>query len=220
MRKDYINRVVLDTYRECSVSSFPINCFDILQQLGIACIKYSSLSDEKQRSCRLISDDAFQVKGTYIYYNDSLLSTRIRFSLMHELGHIRLGHTKDTPDAENEADFFASQMLMPHVALYRLKCKTADEIRNTFDVSCVAANRALREHRSWSGSKLEGEIASLLFPPKVKNTFHSEQPVKSLHRRTNKRIRELENRVNFMRTYFTNDEVFTINENRRMCGPV
>ena len=43
----------------------------------------------------------------YIFYDDSMYDRRIRFTIMHEIGHIVLDHTEHSDLAESEANFFA-----------------------------------------------------------------------------------------------------------------
>lgn len=47
-----------------------------------------------------------------IFVNKDIPGDRLRFTLAHELGHLVM-HTVPSPDAENEADKFASELLMP-----------------------------------------------------------------------------------------------------------
>lgn len=70
----------------------------------------------------------------YIYYNDTSLLERIRFTLLHELGHVFLGHhqmlgIKSTSDIENtpeyravdeQADIFSINTLAPAPSVARL----------------------------------------------------------------------------------------------------
>lgn len=46
-----------------------------------------------------------------IFVRDSLTADKRLFALAHELGHITLGHTKETEEAEKEADLFAHYLL-------------------------------------------------------------------------------------------------------------
>ena len=69
-----------------------------------------------------------------IYYNDSIQDARVRFTLMHELGHILLGHhqllgedtlvgKESNPEylaADTQADQFSINMLAPAPAVFRL----------------------------------------------------------------------------------------------------
>ena len=42
-----------------------------------------------------------------IYYNDKKDAGRIRFTILHEIGHFVLGHLQQSDLAESEANFFA-----------------------------------------------------------------------------------------------------------------
>jgi len=53
-----------------------------------------------------------------IFINSNMPSDRYRFTLAHELGHIIL-HRISTPEAEKEADAFASALLMPEKDIKR-----------------------------------------------------------------------------------------------------
>lgn len=46
-------------------------------------------------------------------YDENRYSQRMRFTILHELGHVCLGHTRHGKQEELEANFFAAQMLIP-----------------------------------------------------------------------------------------------------------
>lgn len=61
----------------------------------------------------------FTEKYQYIIFiNSNMPSDRFRFTLGHELGHIIM-HRVSTPEAEKEADVFASALLMPEKDIKR-----------------------------------------------------------------------------------------------------
>ena len=80
---------------------------------------------------------------------------RIRFSLMHELGHILLDHKASSVKNEDEADYFASCILAPRIMIHHLRLNnkyskvTADDIHDYFDISISASNRALMDYHNW-----------------------------------------------------------------------
>ncbi|MEX0663112.1 MAG: XRE family transcriptional regulator [Balneolaceae bacterium] len=59
-----------------------------------------------------------------IFINKDLPSDRMRFTIAHELGHIVM-HEMPSPEAENEADRFASELLLPSDLIMEelLNCK-------------------------------------------------------------------------------------------------
>ncbi len=137
----------LEVYKKCNIKSFPIDCFKIIKGLGIPLYKYSELPGPKARKCLLVSNDAFTLQGV-IFYNDEFPhKERQRFSLMHEVGHIVLNHVGECPKNEKEADFFSSNILAPRPIMQYLHCESVKDIYNTFNVSCMAANRIARDYK-------------------------------------------------------------------------
>lgn len=107
-------------------------------------IKYSSLSDAKRNACLILSEDAVTIREKKsIFYNDEKPETRIRFSLMHELGHILLN-----TDEEFAANVFASNILAPRIAI-QYSCKNYRDVMNLFELSEEAANIAFNDHKRW-----------------------------------------------------------------------
>ena len=54
---------------------------------------------------------------TLILYDETLPSHRRNFTIAHEIGHLVLGHTTPSPEAEREADAFAAAFLAPNVLI-------------------------------------------------------------------------------------------------------
>lgn len=88
-----------------------------------------------------------------IFYNQSDLDERIRFSMLHEVGHYFLGHKLETDDKELyekqeiETNFFAAQLLMPEQTLIEFQKRgkriDVDFLIHTFQVSKEAANKRI-----------------------------------------------------------------------------
>lgn len=83
-----------------------------------------------------------------IFLNSQMPNDRIRFSLAHELGHLVM-HLDDVPnedrDVEKEADYFASQLLMPaneiRSQLYNLNVTKLIQLKQRWRVSMRALIR-------------------------------------------------------------------------------
>jgi Zn-dependent peptidase ImmA (M78 family) len=139
----------LEVFKKCEIQSFPIDCFYILDTYNISYQKYSSQSKEKEEQCLMISDDAFTLKGR-IFYNANRIPGRIRFSLMHELGHILLNHQQAYhEEQEQEANFFATHILAPRIAIQQLECKNFVDTSITFDITNESATYAFDDFRRW-----------------------------------------------------------------------
>ncbi len=81
----------------------------------------------------------------YDAYNNN--QERLNFTLAHEVGHIYLGHQKDGPIEEVEANFFAAQLLMPEIAILELskRLDTLDyfTLYMLFNVTMPAAQKRI-----------------------------------------------------------------------------
>ena len=153
MDYNYIRKKSAKVIIECNVKRFPIDCFSILKHYGYKIYSYSELYEKNKElydMCLSYSDDAFRSGSMgVIAYNDRKSKTRIRFSLMHELGHHVLKHKNDTPRNESEANYFASNILAPRIAIYYAKLKTVNEVANLFDISSSAAYYAAQDFSIW-----------------------------------------------------------------------
>ena len=136
-------------YNECGIMSFPIDCYNLLKHYKIEVFPYSSLDDELREYCIKYSNDALKFRGK-VFYNDHLPSGRIRFSLMHELGHILLDHYDNCyPDMEQEANYFASNILAPRMAIHYSKCQNQNDVSRLFGLTNEAAQYAYDDYRKW-----------------------------------------------------------------------
>lgn len=143
MDYDKIKYTTVLIYEQCNVTALPFDCFQLLEQKGFTCKKYSQLSESKYQACLELSPDSCTI-GNTIYYNDKKSPRRIRFSLMHELGHIELN-----TDSETEANLFSSNILCPSVALHFSKLTNIREIANLFNISLECAKYAKEFYEKW-----------------------------------------------------------------------
>lgn len=96
-----IERRVLDLYVEQNIHSFPIDPFEIIKNRGYLLIPFSRFENDVRPDCIAEDNDAFSffhpdLKTSVIVYNDDKPLQRIRFTLMHEIGHIDLGHKSES----------------------------------------------------------------------------------------------------------------------------
>jgi Zn-dependent peptidase ImmA (M78 family) len=111
----------------------------------------------------------------YLIYDDEAVVGRRRFTIAHELGHIFLGHelledrhgrtfNTDKPQAETEADIFASRLITPVCVLWGLDIHTAEEIETACGTSKAAAKihakrmAVLYERQKFLTSTLERKV--------------------------------------------------------------
>ena len=164
-RYEEIKADIIDMYEECEVHEFPINAFEIAAKLRYNVIPYSSLPQIKRAECRALSKDGCseldynESTGMYeynIYYNDAVgtMDSRIHFTIMHEIGHIRLGHLDDDSDKdedtmESEANFYAAYSIAPPPMINEYHCTSAADLCKYFNTSGEMSYYAYERYTKW-----------------------------------------------------------------------
>ena len=155
-RYEKIKQLVADTIIDADIRDYPFNVFEVAKSLEIEIKSYQSQSDKKCNECFKQSDDGFTVLAEYsthskwiIYYNENMSEQRIRFTVMHEIGHIVLNHSESSDVTEKEANFFAKYILTPPCILHVLCLKDCVEIMERFNVSMQVATNALNYYHNW-----------------------------------------------------------------------
>lgn len=142
-----------------AIDGFPFKAKALVQeQSDIALCTFEKAKNKYHQDIRQFGSDSaalLEMQGAnIIFYNQSEVIYRIRFSIVHELGHYLLGHKmnleRDDPlygVQEVEANCFAAQILMPEqllrVSLNRGNALSEDFIMRSFEVSREAAQRRL-----------------------------------------------------------------------------
>lgn len=150
MSSECINNAILDVYKSNGISFFPFDCFELLNHYKLKLYAYNSINEEFEEYCHKFSDDAYSFKNK-IFYNSKKPNKRIRFSLMHELGHFLLMHGENrTPKEEAEANCFASNLLIPRLAIYYTRLHNIKELSNVFGVSLECMEYAYLDYIKWT----------------------------------------------------------------------
>ena len=180
---------VLTVYKECNITTFPIDCFSILRHYGFKVLSYSELKEinfELYTICQSCTEDAFTYEKI-IAYNEKNTSERIRFSLMHELGHYIMDLPSTDKSFEDLADYFASNILVPRATIWHMRSDSGRGICRTYGVSCMAANRIYEDYKMCHLSEckeINQEIHNWFFPviipempvPKPKRILEQKEP--------------------------------------------
>lgn len=171
MNERSIKEIILRVYKECGITTFPVDCFCILENYKYRLYTYSEIRDQNEKLyeiCLNYSHDAFRDGlSRIIAYNERMSPLRVRFSLMHELGHILLRHKGENPLLEDEANYFASNLLAPRAVIRHHDLKTADQIHDLFALSYQASNLALIDYKRFPDTKcpVDQQIHDWFFPP-------------------------------------------------------
>lgn len=88
-------------------------------------------------------------EGYLIYYDDSHPKVRQRFTVMHEIGHIVLGHKESSECAEKCANYFAAYALAPTPMIWKLKCEDYLYVAKRFWISKESADISFWRYILW-----------------------------------------------------------------------
>ena len=152
-----IKSAVADLYRHYSVTTIPVDVFSLAQKMGIAIRAYSSCPDLFRLVLRgEAPEDGFKATildgslgTTVIFYNDTMSRQRIRFTILHEIGHIVLGHKQGSELAEAEANFFAKYAIAPPVLVHCIHPTDYVDIADAFDISLECAYFCMGYYGKW-----------------------------------------------------------------------
>ena len=134
------------------ISELPVNLSKICKAEHIRLFTYkegAKLIEKFNLEENMIDNDAFSI-SRIIFYDDTKIITRQRFSVAHEMGHIFLHSSKEatiynrepTPNdnpIESEANIFASRLLAPLCVLHYLNVQSPEEIAEICRISMAAA---------------------------------------------------------------------------------
>ncbi len=150
-----IEKAVVDLYIEQWINTLSIDPFRIIRNRGYHLIPFTKLNKANPLECLLDkNNDAFSfyvpaLKNYVIVYNDEKPFTRIRFTLMHEIGHIDLGHKGESDLAKKMADYYAGYALAPSPLIGRFASVNLSEIISTFQVSLDCAAVCSSRYQNW-----------------------------------------------------------------------
>ncbi|MCR5662747.1 MAG: ImmA/IrrE family metallo-endopeptidase [bacterium] len=139
--------------------SIPVNPYKVANSLNFIVRPFSDLFEDERRKLNLLlgtSNSGLSyfdpnLKTYIIWVNDlnSMYKQRINFTIMHEIGHIRMGHRCDSPLAEIIANFYAAYALIPSPLPSLFNCSSSFEIAKRFDVSPDCASRCQKRCEKW-----------------------------------------------------------------------
>lgn len=176
-RHNEIKCAVLNVLEQYSNVKLPIPIKKIVKFLGYRLVPYSTFSQKHNLTYEetvnyFKTDDACSEyeRNTniyVIYFNDmdksKIENNRVRWNIAHELGHIVLKHHKNDNTCllkntislkeynrlEEEADWFASYILVPYIVLIFQRIKTPNDITRICRISKTAAKYRFKDFSLW-----------------------------------------------------------------------
>ena len=109
-----------------------------------------------------------------VLYNEAITNRgRLCWTIAHELGHVYLNHSGETPNEQREADRFAADLLLPEAVIRFLDCQgehplTPEEMTTYFAASLTACRHRRRQldSKPVEGPTAEGiALVKRLFSP-------------------------------------------------------
>ncbi len=180
-RYDQIELHVDRLLRKYDLPIFPISVQNILHSMPNIELKFYHPLDSIHSA---ISDDGYtewngSTPTIYICYQENI--KRVRFTIAHEIGHIKLQHHRNTEismqEKEQEANYFASRLLVPVWAIHYLEVKSPEIISDVFCVSYQCAELRFRQYLKWTAcgcplNDIAKELSSTVwFAPERKFLF-------------------------------------------------
>ncbi|MBQ6230807.1 MAG: ImmA/IrrE family metallo-endopeptidase [Eubacterium sp.] len=160
---DRIEKDVVQLHIELGLS-VPVDAYEVARKLGFCVIRFSELdlSDADLRALRnagrmgvkkreglSIYDSKENTYVIYINDIDSSCEEHDAFTIMHEIGHIRMNHKVDSVLAEMVANYYAGYALVPSPLLGMYNCQSANDIIKYFNVSWKCASICLQRYFYW-----------------------------------------------------------------------
>lgn len=175
-----------------SVISLPINPFELIRQNHWGLVTYSKLCtivqndasvDDVAKTCQ--SNDGFTVCNGVnfcIAYNDTIsVKPRVAFTLMHEVGHIVCGHFNGRGTTllngeyrvlEEEANFFASNVLAPAAVVTACSFDTPQQLHSACGISFEASKVRLKQLQNFRLKSVDEKIRHAFAPYIKVNSRH------------------------------------------------
>lgn len=151
---DQITTEAYLTLLKLDIKSFPIPN-RLIECKGAKIVSYQEYANVVNRpvsdiACECDLADAFLIRGirpglTIILYNAEVFDKRMKYSLWHEIGHIKCNHQKHGDQEEIEANYFASQVIAPNALIHEIARRgytiTLDLLVECFGLSKEAAKK-------------------------------------------------------------------------------
>ena len=139
---------------ECNITSIPIEPTEIIQKKGWILKEIENLSYVLDQYDTSGNSDGFScfdtLLGKYVIaYDPQKPIRRIRFTLMHEIAHIDMGHLQESDLAKKIADTYAAYALAPSPLINALNCEDYTEVSNRFNISLECAFICFQRYINW-----------------------------------------------------------------------
>ncbi len=154
--KDYrrIEELAVSLYQELNIKDAAFDVFEIAHKKGYQLKPYSKLRKKacewlRAEECDAINYYDERTSSYVIIYDDMTPLTRQRFSIMHEIGHILLGHKQESDLARIQANYFAAYALAPSPLIFYFEIEDYIELAEKFNISKECAMFCEARYNNW-----------------------------------------------------------------------
>lgn len=156
-RYEQIKYGVVTLFQQAGMKTIPVDAWSLARKLGVELKPYSILTEEQRLAALRLCEGALKyryvdpagVSHWVIVYDDENPIGRQRFSILHEIGHIVLGHKQDSELADAEADFFAKFAIAPPMLVHVIKPCDYLDIAESFGLSNECAYNSMNYYNKW-----------------------------------------------------------------------
>lgn len=168
---DTIEQKVVSLYYEHNIKELPIQPFEIARNRSYILRPYSELNievcnllrEKKQGGTSYVDPES---QNQVICFDDLQPLCRQRFTIMHEIGHIDMGHKHGSQLAEIIANHYAGYALAPSPLIKKFNCEDFEDIAIAFHISEECAYWRFNSYQNWLKFKIkknyEAKLLSLL----------------------------------------------------------
>ena len=146
-----IEKDICKLYKEFNIEKIPIDICDIAEKMGYEVIPvhkddpiYGILVEKECDGLMIELRDR-----KVIYYKADQTKGRQRFTIAHEIAHIRMGHYEESDLANRIANHYASYLLAPEILIFLTKCNDYIELAEVFNVTLDCAWILFASYNRW-----------------------------------------------------------------------
>lgn len=155
-----IEQKVVSLYVRHNIKIIPIDPFEIAAASDYILRPYSELNHEARNLLRSTEKSGTSYfdprKSKYVIcYDDAHILSRQKFTVIHEIGHIDMGHKHGSQLAEEIANHYAAYALAPSPLINKYNCEDFKDIAKIFDISDDCAYFRFASYKNWIKYKIK-----------------------------------------------------------------
>ncbi len=150
-----IEENVVDLFVQLNIRSYPVDPMEIALLLGYELKPFNKMNTEARRILQTKNIDGLSYfdpnrNKVVIYHKSFGMRERLRFTIGHEIGHIRMGHRGESELANRVANYYSAYLLAPTPWIWQAGCDDYVDVAEKFLVSKMCALRCFERYENWS----------------------------------------------------------------------